>query len=105
MAVTKGEGQMGDEVTIRLATEADRLAIDRLAQLDSRRALGARAVIAEMDGDLRAALDLDRNEAVADPFHPTAHLVALLELRAAQFGGRGRRLRGPTESRAGLGAI
>ncbi len=84
---------MIDSVTIRTATSADRPALLRLAELDSvppsrREALdegganaGAPTLIAEVDGELRAAFPLDGGPPIADPFHPTAKLVALLSDR------------------------
>jgi hypothetical protein len=60
-------------------------AIARLAQLDSQRPPTSPVLALEIDGQLRAALPLDGGPAIADPFHLTAQLVMLLELRAAQL--------------------
>jgi hypothetical protein len=47
-------------ITIRLATPDDQLALYRLAALDSAPSLPTgRVLLAEVDGDLRAALSLD----------------------------------------------
>jgi hypothetical protein len=73
-----------DPVSIREATLADGRAIDALAALDSSRRPAGRMLVAEVDGDIVAALPLDGGHAIADPFRHTAELVALLELRAAQ---------------------
>jgi hypothetical protein len=71
---------------IRRTTPDDAAALARLAALDSKRPLDGDALVAEVDGELRAAVSLAGDRAIADPFHPTAELVALLEMRAAQLG-------------------
>jgi hypothetical protein len=62
--------------------------VERLAQLDSAFCPRGRVLVAAVGGEPRAALPLDGGPAVADPFHPTAELVALLGMRAAQLNGR-----------------
>ena len=74
-----------DGVTIRRSHASDRAALRRLAQLDSRRLAEGELLVAEIDGELRAALPLAGGGAIADPFRPTAPLVSLLGLRAAQI--------------------
>src|SRR5436309_2291161 len=71
-----------NDITIRLAGADDAHALSRLAVLDSARAPAGDVLVAELRGELLAALPLDGGRAIADPFHPTADLVALLELRA-----------------------
>jgi hypothetical protein len=73
-----------DRVTIRRSRAADRRALERLAQLDSRRLAAGELLVAEVDGELRAALPLGGGAPIADPFRPTAPLVSLLMLRARQ---------------------
>jgi hypothetical protein len=68
---------------IRMATDDDAEGLRRLAELDSQRPLGGRIMIGELDGAPAAALALDTGRAIADPFRPTAHLVASLRTRAA----------------------
>jgi hypothetical protein len=80
------EIDMGDVITIRRATNEDRDAIERLAQLDSRREPRGEALLAFVGGELRAALPLHGGEALADPFYRTAEVVDLLRARAAQNG-------------------
>ena len=70
---------------IRRTTPDDAAALQRLAALDSKKPLRDDALVAIVDGELRAALSLSGDEAIADPFHPSAELVALLELRLAQL--------------------
>lgn len=71
-------------VTIREASPTDRAALERLAQLDSSDVPAGRLLLAESAGELRAALSLTSGQAIADPFHRTAELVALLRARAEQ---------------------
>jgi len=69
-------------IVIRHATDADICALADLATLDSREPLTGPALIAEVDGVARAALDLHDGSVAADPFAPTAELVELLRLHA-----------------------
>lgn len=75
-----------EALTIRMAASVDAGALSRLAQLDSAPQPGPVAMlVAEVGGELRAALPLDGGRAIADPFHPTAALVAMLAERARQL--------------------
>jgi len=71
-----------DAILIRHATDADICALADLAVLDSREQLTGPALIAEVDGIARAALDLHDGSVAADPFVRTAELVELLRLHA-----------------------
>ena len=71
---------------IRRAARGDTRRLRMLAELDSGPAPSGPALVAEVDGRLVAALPLDGGRPVADPFVPSAPLVKLLELRAAQLG-------------------
>jgi hypothetical protein len=73
------------DVTIRFAESSDAAPLRRLAQLDSAPPLGGRVLVADLDGSLPAALSLDEDRTIADPFQRTADLVALLRLRSAQL--------------------
>jgi hypothetical protein len=73
-------------VTIRLASDLDQSAIARVAALDSSAPPAWPVLLAEVDDRLLAALSLSDGSAVADPFHPTADLIALLSARARQLG-------------------
>jgi hypothetical protein len=75
-----------DSVTIRRATPDDRASLERLAELDGRAAPDGVALLAEVDDHVLAAIWLEAHRTVADPLHPTAELVALLEARAKQLG-------------------
>ncbi len=73
-------------LTIRMAAPADGAALTRLAQLDSAAPLKtASLLVAEVEGELVAALPLTDEGAIANPFLRTAGIVALLETRAAEL--------------------
>jgi hypothetical protein len=81
-------------VAIRRARDADTPLLHDLAELDSRRPLAGPVLVALVEGRVWAALGLDDDRIVADPFLPTAPAVELLRLRARQLqiaGGRSRR--------------
>jgi hypothetical protein len=71
-----------EEITIRRAGPADAAAIRRLATLDAAHVPGGPLLVAEADGELRAALSVTTGEHVSDPFTATAELVELLAARA-----------------------
>jgi len=73
------------DVTIRVAQASDSRALRDLAQLDSHDALEGYVLVAEVAGELRAALAVSDGASVADPFHPTQAIVSLLALRARQL--------------------
>jgi hypothetical protein len=72
-------------VTLRYAGAADVQRLRDLAELDSAPVPSAGALVAEVDGRLRAALPLDGGPAIADPFHRGEELIELLRIRAAQL--------------------
>ena len=87
-------------VTIRRAYPDDDPAIWRLAALDSAAVPAGPLLVAEVGGELRAALSLESHQAIADPFHPTLKLVSMLRAYAstsadeqAASSGSGRRYR------------
>jgi hypothetical protein len=71
-------------VTLRAGRPDDGPDVARLAALDSRRVPEAPLLLAEQDGVLRAVLSLADGAVVADPFSPSAHLVALLRRHAGR---------------------
>jgi hypothetical protein len=83
------------EITIRPTYADDEVALRRLAVLDSAPAVPpAPLLLAEIDGELRAALSLSDASTIADPFFPTADVVELLRVHAAameRWGARSRR--------------
>ncbi|MEA2317244.1 MAG: hypothetical protein QOD44_1433 [Solirubrobacteraceae bacterium] len=76
---------MSDRFTIRVAHPSDAAALLRLAALDSKPLPPGRLLVAEVDGELWAAVSLDRLADVADPFRPSGELVLLLHERARQI--------------------
>ncbi len=78
-------------VTIRYAFPDDDRPLERLATLDSAAAPPGPVLVAEVDGELRAALSLATGETIADPFHPSTALIELLQARAQQLMGAPRR--------------
>jgi hypothetical protein len=86
-------------LTIRLAVPADEPALADLASLDSSRPPRGLVLVAEVRGELWAALSLDDGHAVADPTRPSGELSWLLLER-------GRRLRRAERGRlADLGRV
>ena len=73
------------DITVRRSVAADRSDLARLAALDSARPPTGPALVAEADSRMLAALPLGSGRPIADPFEPTAAVVALLELRAEQI--------------------
>ena len=72
------------DISIRCAAAGDVQPLQRVAERDSRLLPGGRLLIAEVAGEVQAALSVDTGEWIADPFRPTAALVDLLRLRARQ---------------------
>jgi hypothetical protein len=68
--------------TIRRADLADLAALDRLAALDSTSAPTGDVLVAEVGGELWAALELTSGRAIADPFRRSGQLVELLRTHA-----------------------
>jgi hypothetical protein len=73
------------EILIRYARPDDQRALERLAGRDSQPLPDGELLVAETGGEIRAALPLNGRRPVADPFHPTAELVRLLEVRRGQL--------------------
>jgi hypothetical protein len=82
------------EITVRRAVAGDRGELERLAVLDSASPPRGPALVAEADSRMLAALPLGSGRPIADPFEPTASVVALLQLRAEQLEAGGSRDRG-----------
>jgi hypothetical protein len=85
--------EKGDAVELRLAHADDAAAVLRIAALDDALALEGQALLALVDGDAVAALSLQDERVVANPFLPTAEVVAILRMRAEQLSGSQRRRR------------
>jgi len=67
---------------VRAATDDDESALLRLAELDSSAPLTGRVLVAEIAGAPAAALSMSDGRVIADPFQRTAHLAAMLRIRA-----------------------
>lgn len=89
-------------VTVRLADHGDAAALVRLAGLDSAAFPVGPTLLAEVDGEIQAALPVAQGaEPIADPFRATAGLVGLLRLRAQHLrGGTPKAFAGPRVARA-----
>ena len=72
-------------ITVRHATTADAGRIREVAALDDRKLPSGPLFVAEADDEIVAVMPVAGGRVIADPFRRTAHLVALLELRAAQL--------------------
>jgi len=68
------------------------LAAERLSRLAADPAAGT-ILVADVDGHAVAALDVERDSAVADPFEPTLSPVEMLRMRARQLAAAGPRAR------------
>ncbi|HEY5197035.1 MAG TPA: hypothetical protein VIJ51_08410 [Solirubrobacteraceae bacterium] len=94
------------QVTLRPSTSHDAAEIIRLATIDSAPVPTGPLLLAEVDGELRAALGITDGGVIADPFVSTSALVELLRVRHGRRHSRdrrsGRRLR--FAPRAGRGA-
>jgi hypothetical protein len=84
-------------LTIRPADLADLAGLDRLAALDSASPPTGDVLVAEVGGELWAALELNSGATIADPFRQSGELVDLLRLHAR---GEGR-----TSQRRALGRL
>jgi hypothetical protein len=73
------------DITVRRSTSGDAGALARLAALDSASPPRGPALVAMADTRMLAALPLRSGRPIADPFEPSAELVALLELRRSQI--------------------
>jgi hypothetical protein len=84
---------LSERIVLRRAGPQDAEAVTRLAELDSAKRPTGEVLIAEVDGRVIAALAIDGEEAIADPFEWTADLIELLRGRARQL--RGEHVRMP----------
>ncbi len=66
------------QVTIRPSSDGDSAELTRLATIDSAAVPDGPLVVAEVDGQLRAALAIEDGDVIADPFAPSLKIVALL---------------------------
>jgi hypothetical protein len=83
----------GGDVTLRSARAEDAEALAALAALDSSHAPSGAVIVAEVAGELWAALSLDDGHAVANPFRPSGELTFRLAERARELNRAARRPR------------
>lgn len=93
--------RFAQSITVRPAYADDALALRRLAALDSAKLPAQPLLVAEVEGELRAALSLVDGSAIADPFHPTTALLELLRTHAASVAPRPRSRRRTSARPAG----
>lgn|SRR5436305_8180433 len=74
-----------DQLRVRPFAERDIDAVRVLAALDSKPLPTGAVLVGERSGEVVAALGLDGGHVLADPFKPTADVIALLKLRARQL--------------------
>jgi hypothetical protein len=70
------------EITIRAARAEDMGELARVAARDTHELPAGRLLVAKVGSDVRAAISIDDGTIVADPFHRTTELVAMLKIRA-----------------------
>jgi hypothetical protein len=78
------------DVVIRHARPDEAGALAELAQLDSSRVPRGNVIVADVKGELWAAVSLDDGHAVATPFRPSGELTFHLSERARELRGAGR---------------
>jgi hypothetical protein len=78
LSVSRDTEEASPAVVIRRAHPQDEAAIVRLAALDSAAVPSSPFLVAEVGGELRAALSLGSGRVIADPFHHTLRIVEML---------------------------
>src|ERR687887_412661 len=77
--------EMGSRFVIRTPLASERRSIEQLALLDDRRLPGRDLLVAEVDGELWAAVVIDTGEGVADPFRPSGDVMDALRAAAMRL--------------------
>jgi hypothetical protein len=83
----------GPAVELRPARAEDDAVVRRLAELDEALPLEGPVLLAIVGGRAVAAIALDDERVVADPFVPSGHAASLLQLRARHLSSTSRRSR------------
>jgi hypothetical protein len=73
-----------EPITIRHSEAGDRARVLELSQLDGRPAPTGALLLAEVGGELWAAVGIEDGAAVSDPFEPAGEVEWLLQMRAEQ---------------------
>jgi hypothetical protein len=74
-----------ESVTIRRATLADEPALAKLAVLDSHPKLSGAVLLAEVEGEIWAAAEIEGTWVLADPFRPSGELALMVAQRAGDL--------------------
>src|SRR6266480_2965576 len=74
--------EMGSRLVIRTPLASERRSIEQLALLDDRRLPDGDLLVAEVDGELWAAVVIDSGDGVADPFRPSGDVLEALRAAA-----------------------
>jgi hypothetical protein len=82
MATTE---ELMDTLTIRHALPSDEVALEQLAALDSSRPLRSPVLVGEVGGELWAAVSLDDQKVISDPFRPSGETASVVLERARQL--------------------
>ena len=80
--LSRSTWRSGPAVVLRPARADDERAVGELAELDEAAPLEGPVLLAVINDEAVAAIALDDERVVANPFVPTAHAVSLLKLRA-----------------------
>jgi hypothetical protein len=80
--------ELPESILVRHAAARDERRIRVLARLDDRRLPGGPFIVAELGGEIVAAMSLKTRAVVADPFRRTSDATDLLRLRAEQIAAR-----------------
>jgi hypothetical protein len=93
--VPEGSEPLPDDdcLTVRMAAPRDVDAVRLLAALEGVNMPRGDVLVAQVGGEVVAALPLEGGRAIADPFRPSAEFVELLKVRARQLARLGGALR------------
>jgi hypothetical protein len=76
---------MGSRLVIRTPLASERRSIEQLALLDDQRLPDGDLLVAEVDGELWAAVVIDTGDGVADPFRPSGDVLDALRATAGRL--------------------
>jgi hypothetical protein len=85
LAPTYSAAAWPESVTIRRAQSDDEPALAKLAALDSHPTLSGAVLVAEVQGEIWAAAEIDGAWVLADPFRPSGELALMVAQRAGEL--------------------